>query len=165
MITLTLSKSECQQLEATFKTTTTRRLRERCQAILMADRKRRYYQIAQDVGVSPRTVQHRRNAYAHGGLEGLTIQWASGRVPHIPAEFIPSPRSSPGSPRDLLAVACTVRTEPMPNWPRTSTRPKGLPSVRRPYGPSAPHTASVRTGPPTATSKAIRISKQWLVRN
>lgn len=57
MITLTLSEPQRQQLESTFKTTADRRLRERCQAILMANRQRRHCQIAQDVGVSSRTVQ------------------------------------------------------------------------------------------------------------
>jgi hypothetical protein len=66
MITRTLSESERHHLEATGKTTTDRRLRERWQAILMADRRRLHYQIAQDVGVSPRTVQRWLNAYAHG---------------------------------------------------------------------------------------------------
>jgi transposase len=75
MMTLTLSASERQQLEATCKT--------------MADRRRQPYQIAHDVGVSTRTVQRWLNASAHSGLEGLTIQWASGRAPHIPAELIP----------------------------------------------------------------------------
>jgi transposase len=89
MITLTLSEPQRQQLESTFKTTADRRLRERCQAILMANRQRRHCQIAQDVGVSSRTVQRWLNAYVHRGIEGLTIQWASGRPPHIPETFAP----------------------------------------------------------------------------
>ena len=89
MITLTLSKPERHHLKRTFKTTADRRLRERCQAILMADRRRPHAQIAQDVGVSTRTVQRWLNAYAHGGVEGLTIQWASGRPPHIPETLAP----------------------------------------------------------------------------
>jgi hypothetical protein len=44
MMTLTLSASKHQQLEATCKTTADRRLRKRCQAILMADRRRQPYQ-------------------------------------------------------------------------------------------------------------------------
>ena len=63
MITFTLSEPERRQLETTFKTTADRRLRERCQAILMADRKRLHAQIAQDVGVSTRTIQRWLNAY------------------------------------------------------------------------------------------------------
>jgi transposase len=89
MITLTLSVPERQQLEATFKTTTDRRLRERCQAMLMVDRKRRHSQVGQDVGVSPRTIQRWLNADVQGGLEGLTIRWAAGRTPHIPETLAP----------------------------------------------------------------------------
>jgi transposase len=89
MITLTLSERERQQLATPFKTTADRRLRERCQAILMADRTRRPAQIAQDVGVSTRTIQRWLNAYAHRGLAGLTMQGASGRAPHIPAALVP----------------------------------------------------------------------------
>jgi transposase len=89
MITLALNESERHQLETTFKTTPDRRLRERCQAILMADRRRSHAQIAQDVGVSTRTLQRWLNAYAQGRLEGLTIQWASGRRPHISETLAP----------------------------------------------------------------------------
>ena len=89
MLTLTLSMPERQQLEATFKTTADRRLRERCQAILMVDRQRRHSQVGQDVGVSPRTIQRWLNASAQGGLEGLTIRWAPGRTPHIPETVAP----------------------------------------------------------------------------
>jgi transposase len=89
MMTLTLSEFERRQLTTTCKTTADRRLRERGQAILMADRKRQHAQSAQDVGVSPRTLQRWLNAYTHRGLEGLTMQWAAGRVPHIPAALVP----------------------------------------------------------------------------
>jgi transposase len=89
MITLALSESERHQLETTFNTTTDRRLRERCQAILMAARRRSHAQIAQDVGVSTRTLQRWLNAYAQGRLEGLTIRWAPGRSPHIAEDLAP----------------------------------------------------------------------------
>jgi hypothetical protein len=65
MITLPLREPERQHLTTTLKTTADRRLRERCQAILMAARHRRHCQIAQDVGVSPRTVQRWLNASVH----------------------------------------------------------------------------------------------------
>src|SRR5262245_46582416 len=84
MIMLTLNEAERQQLETTFKTTADRRLRECCQAILMAARKRRHVQMAQDIGVSARTLQRWLNSYQTRGLDGLTIHWAPGRSPHIP---------------------------------------------------------------------------------
>jgi len=87
MIHITLNDHDRQQLEHTFKTTADRRLRDRCQAILMADRGRRHHQIAEDLRVTPRTLQRWLNAYCTGGLDGLPIHWAPGRAPHIP-EFL-----------------------------------------------------------------------------
>jgi transposase len=84
MLTVNLSKVEEQRLEETFHTTRDRRLRDRCQAILMAARGRRHRQIAEDLGMSGRTLQRWLNAYQAEGLAGLTIRWASGRAPHIP---------------------------------------------------------------------------------
>jgi len=87
MIPIILNDYTRQHLEHTFKTTTDRRLRNHCQAILMADRGRRHHQIAEDLRVTPRTLQRWLNAYGTGGLDGLPIHWAPGRAPHIP-EFL-----------------------------------------------------------------------------
>ena len=51
-----LTTTEHEQLEHTFKTTSDRRLRERCQAVLMASRGRKRQAIAQDLGVHRTTV-------------------------------------------------------------------------------------------------------------
>jgi DNA-binding CsgD family transcriptional regulator len=63
MITINLSKGEGQRLEETLHTTRDHRLRDRCQAILMAARGRRHRQIAEDLGISGRTLQRWLNAY------------------------------------------------------------------------------------------------------
>jgi transposase len=84
MMTVNLHEDEGRRLEDTFHRTQDRRLRDRCQAILMAARGRRHRQIAEDLGISVRTLQRWLNAYHAEGLAGLTIQWASGRAPHIP---------------------------------------------------------------------------------
>jgi transposase len=84
MITVDLSEDQHRRLEDTFHTTPDRRLRDRCQAVLMAARGRRHRQIAEDLGVSVRTLQRWLKAYQSKGLGGLTIRWASGRAPHIP---------------------------------------------------------------------------------
>jgi transposase len=63
MITVKLSEDEGRRLGGTFHTTPDRRLRDRCQAILMAARGRRHRQIAEDLGVSGRTLQRWLNAY------------------------------------------------------------------------------------------------------
>jgi transposase len=89
MMKLSLSEDERFQLEERFRYTPNRRLRSRCQAILMAARGRRHRQIAEDLGISVRTLQRWLNAYETGGLEGLVIQWAAGRVPRIPATLAP----------------------------------------------------------------------------
>jgi transposase len=89
MIKITLSTPERQHLEDTFKTTTDRRLRDRCQAILMADRRRPHPPIAADLGVTARTLQRWLNAYHKAGVAGWQIQWAPGRTPCLPASLAP----------------------------------------------------------------------------
>jgi transposase len=89
MIKLTLSDQERRQLEDTFKTTTDRRLRARCQAILMATRGRCHRHMAEDLGISVRTIQRWLNAYRARGLKGLKIRWVPGRSPKIPEAWAP----------------------------------------------------------------------------
>ena len=89
MIKVTLSAFERGHLEHTFKTTPNRRLRHRCQAMLMAARGRRHHHIADDLGISPRTRQRWLQAYQSHGLDGLTIRWGPGRPPHLPAALAP----------------------------------------------------------------------------
>ena len=90
MMTLRLGEDEHHCLQDTFHTTPDRRLRDRCQAILMAARGRRHRLIAEDLGISVRTLQRWLNTDQAGGLAGLTIHWASGRAPRIPAALAPA---------------------------------------------------------------------------
>jgi transposase len=62
MMKLSLNEDERRQLEEHFRCTPNRRLRHRGQAILMAARGRRHRQIAEDVGISVRTLQRWLNA-------------------------------------------------------------------------------------------------------
>ena len=89
MIPITLNDHTRQQLEPTFKTTTDRRLRARCQAIVMADRGRRHPQIAEDLRVTPRPLHRGLHAYRTGGLDGPLIHGAPGRAPRIPEALAP----------------------------------------------------------------------------
>jgi transposase len=89
IIKVTLSELERRRLEDTFNTTPDRRLRNRCQALLMVARGRRHRQIAEDLSISPRTLQRWLHAYQAHGWGGLTIRWAAGRTPHIPAALAP----------------------------------------------------------------------------
>jgi transposase len=63
MMKMTLSDPERQQLEEIFTTTPDRRLRTRCQAIVMTSRGRRHRQIAKDFCISVRTLQRWLHAY------------------------------------------------------------------------------------------------------
>jgi transposase len=85
-----LREDERGQLAERFRCTPNRRLRDRYQAILMAARGRPHRQIAEDLGISVRTLQRWLHAYETGGLEGLVIQWAAGRVPRLPATLAPA---------------------------------------------------------------------------
>jgi transposase len=85
-----LTPEEEQVLEQTFKTTPDRRLRDRCQAVLMAARGRARHLIAQDVGVHRTTVRLWLQSYRKRGLAGLKIHWAPGPPRRIPGELAPT---------------------------------------------------------------------------
>lgn len=85
-----LTATEQGQLEQIFKTTHDRRLRDRCQAVLMAHRGRKRKMIAQDLGVHRTTVRLWLKHYQERGIEGLQIQWAPGQVGRIPEILAPT---------------------------------------------------------------------------
>jgi transposase len=85
-----LTQNEEQVLEQTLKATTDRRLRERCQAVLMAARGRVRHRIAQDLGVHRTTVRLWLQRYREQGVQGLKIHWAPGQPRRIPAELAPT---------------------------------------------------------------------------
>jgi transposase len=78
------------QLEQIFKTTPDRRLRDRCQAVLMAHRGRKRKTIAQDLGVHRTTVRLWLKQYHERGLAGLQIHWAPGQPGRIPEALAPT---------------------------------------------------------------------------
>src|SRR6516165_5626640 len=84
-----LRPAEHDQLEHIFKTTTDRRLRDRCQAVLMASRGRKRQTIAQDLGVHRTTVRLWLKHYQQQGLAGLPIHWAPGQPSRIPETMAP----------------------------------------------------------------------------
>ena len=89
MMKITLSDQERQPLEEIFTTTLDRRLRVRCQAILMASRGRRHRHIAEDLKISVRTLQRWLHAYQARGLAGLQLRWVPGRAAKIPEAWAP----------------------------------------------------------------------------
>lgn|SRR5215470_5644138 len=84
MLRITLSAGEQAALERTFKATADRRLRERCQAVLMAHRGRKRKAIADDLGVHRTTVTKWVVQYRARGMEGLRVQRAPGKPRRIP---------------------------------------------------------------------------------
>ena len=90
MYRIVLTQDEEQVLEQTFKATSDRRLRGRCQAVLMAARGRARHLIAQDLGVHRTTLRLWLQSYREQGLQGLHIQWAPGKPRRIPVELAPT---------------------------------------------------------------------------
>ena len=68
MLRITLSAEEQAGVERTFKAAADRRLRERCQAVLMAHRGRKRKAIAEDLGVHRTTVKKWLEQYRAGGI-------------------------------------------------------------------------------------------------
>jgi transposase len=92
MIHLQLSAQEVAALAHVFRTTAERKLRDRVQLILMAHRGRRHRSIAQDLGMTPRSVQRWLNAYRTDGLQGLHPRKAPGAPPKLRADLAPTIR-------------------------------------------------------------------------
>jgi transposase len=85
-----LTATEQAQREQIFKTTDDRRLRDRCQAVLMAHRGRKRKIIAQDLGVHRTTVRLWLRQYQEQGLPGLAVHWAPGQPGRIPETWVPT---------------------------------------------------------------------------
>ena len=85
-----LTGTEQAQLEQLFKTTHDRRLRDRCQAVLMAHRGRKRKTIAQDLGVHRTTVRLWLTQFHERGVAGLQIHWAPGQPGRMPETLAPT---------------------------------------------------------------------------
>ena len=85
MIRIQLPPAEADRLDALFRSTDDRKLRDRLQIVLMAHRGRARQDIAADLGVNRRTVTRWVNAYRAGGLDGLRPRRARGKAGKIPA--------------------------------------------------------------------------------
>jgi transposase len=89
LIRIQLPPQETASLRHAFRTTSDRRLRDRAQIVLLAQRGRPHQDIAEDLGVAPRTVQRWLNAYLERGLEGLRPRQAPGARPKLTADLAP----------------------------------------------------------------------------
>jgi transposase len=85
MIRVHLNEEQVQRLEQAYLQATDVAYRDRLQTVRLAHRGRKHQDIAADLGVTPRTVQNRLNAYLRGGLDGLRPREAKGAEPKIPA--------------------------------------------------------------------------------
>jgi transposase len=85
MIHIHLPPAEAARLDAVFRSTADRKLRDRLQIVLMAHRGRARQDIAADLGVHRKTVSRWLNAYCDGGLDGLRPRQAPGKPATIPA--------------------------------------------------------------------------------
>lgn len=85
MIRIQLPSAEAARLDACFRSTDDRRLRDRLQIVLMAHRGRARQDIATDLGVHRKTVTRWLNAYCDGGLAALQPKKAPGKPGPLPA--------------------------------------------------------------------------------
>jgi transposase len=89
VIRVHLPAHELSTLQQTFRDTDDRRLRDRAQIVLLAQRGRPHQVIAEDLGISPRTVQRWLNAYLERGLDGLRPRSAPGAKPKLTTDLAP----------------------------------------------------------------------------
>jgi transposase len=87
MIRIQLPPTEAQRLDARFRSTGDRRLRDRLQIVLMAHRGRARQHIAADLGIHRKTVTRWLNAYCDGGFDALLPRKAPGKPGHIPVSL------------------------------------------------------------------------------
>jgi len=85
MIHIQLPPAELERLEQKFRSTDDRKLRDRLQTVLLAQRGRAHQDIAADLCIHRRSVQRWLNAYCERGLEGLAPGKAKGAPAKIPA--------------------------------------------------------------------------------
>jgi transposase len=87
MIRIQIAPSDVERLDALFRSTTDRKLRDRLQIVRMAQRGRPRQDIAADLGVHRRTVTRWLNAYCDAGLDGLQPKKAKGKPSKLSASL------------------------------------------------------------------------------
>jgi transposase len=158
MIRIQLSPEEVDVLEHVFHTAADRKLRDRVQLILMAHRGRPHRSIAQDLGLTPRSVQRWLNVYRAHGLQGLHPRKAPGAPPKLPADLAPTIRQwvIEGPAAQGLDRANWTYTELVTHLYRTVASR----SVSRRCRCSVSGTGSGRIVPRTVSCEAILPSKR-----
>lgn len=87
MIRIRLSESEAQLLEDEYRGCKDAAHRDRLQIVRLAARDRPHQQIAEDLGITTRTVQRWLNRYLEHGLAGLRTRKAKGAEAKVPPDM------------------------------------------------------------------------------
>ena len=90
MVRVSLNAEEYAAVDRQFKSSTDRRIRARCQAVLMAHRGRKRQAIAEDLGVHRTTSKKWLERYRTQGVQGLQTRRAPGNFPRLPAALAPT---------------------------------------------------------------------------
>jgi transposase len=87
VIRIRLPQEESLKLDQAFREETDSKYKGRIHIVRLAARDRPHKAIAEDLAVTPRTVQRWLNAYLERGLDGLRPRKAKGAPGKIPAEL------------------------------------------------------------------------------
>jgi len=87
VIRVRLPQEESHRLDQAYREETDRKFRDRIQIVRLAARQRPHKEIAEHLGVTPRTVQRWLNVYLERGLDGLRPRKAPGKPAKIPADL------------------------------------------------------------------------------
>jgi transposase len=87
MIRIRLSESDSQRLEDEYRGCKDAAHRDRLQIVRLAARDRPHQQIADDLGITTRTVQRWLNRYLEHGLAGLRLRKAKGAEARVPPDM------------------------------------------------------------------------------
>jgi transposase len=86
MIRIRLSEPDAQLLEDEYRQCKDAAHRDRLQIVRLAARGRPHHQIADDLGITTRTVQRWLNRYLEHGLAGFRARKAKGREAKVPPD-------------------------------------------------------------------------------
>jgi len=87
MIRIRLSDQDARRLADEYRQAKDTAYRDRLQIIRLASRDRPHQDIADDLGITPRTVQRWLNRYLEHGLAGLRPRKAKGSAAKVPADL------------------------------------------------------------------------------
>ena len=156
MIRIRLPAGETQRLDQAFRQETDPKYRDRIQIVRLASRGRPHQDIAQDLAITPRTVQRWLNAYLRTGSRRPAPAQGQGRHPARSPPPWPT-RSAAGSSTGRPSRVSTAPTGPTRNWPTTCSRPTASSHAAVGHAALLPaRSASASTAPPTASCVATR---------